>query len=281
MEFVKMHGLGNDFIIAREGQADLPAEKYAEAARRLCAPHWGIGADGLVLIGPDPEYDLRMRIFNADGSEAEMCGNAIRCVAKYAWEAGVCRKTRLRIDTLGGPRDTILLTEGDQVTGVRVDMGRPLLEAEKIPVRWPESPVVHGKLTVAEQEFAFTAVSMGNPHCVIEVGQVSAFPVQQWGPLIETHPLFPAKTNVEFVTVADAHRVTIRVWERGVGETLACGTGACAAAVACALRGLTGRRVTVELAGGDLLIDWAEHDGHVYLTGGATLVFTGRMDLDW
>lgn len=281
MDFVKMHGLGNDFIIVQNGQADLPEEKYAEAAQRLCAFHWGIGADGLVVIGPDPEYDLRMRIFNADGSEAEMCGNALRCVAKYAWEAGVCRKPRLRIGTIGGLRETTLLTEGDRVTGVRVDMGPPLLKAEKIPVRWPESPVVYGKLTVAEREFTFAAVSMGNPHCVIEVGQVSAFPVQQWGPLIETHPLFPAKTNVEFVTVADAHRVTIRVWERGVGETLACGTGACAAAVACALRGLTGRRVTVELAGGDLLIDWAEHDGHVYLTGGATLVFTGRMDLDW
>lgn len=281
MEFVKMHGLGNDFIIAREGQADLPAEKYAEAARRLCAPHWGIGADGLVLIGPDPEYDLRMRIFNADGSEAEMCGNAIRCVAKYAWEAGLCQKLHLRIGTLGGPRDTTLLIEGNQVTGVRVDMGRPVLAAEKIPVRWPESPVVRGKLTVTGEEFTFTAVSMGNPHCVILVEDAAAFPVKQWGPLIEAHPLFPAKTNVEFVTVVDPRRVIMRVWERGVGETLACGTGACATAVACVLEGLTERRVTVQLAGGDLLIDWPAGDGQVYMTGGATLVFTGRMAINW
>ena len=281
MDFVKMHGLGNDFIIAPDGQADLPAEKYAEAARRLCAPHWGIGADGLVLVGPDPEYDLRMRIFNADGSEAEMCGNAIRCVARYAWEAGLCRKPRLRIATLGGPRETTLLTEGDRVTGVRVDMGRPVLAAEQIPVRWPESPVVEGKLAVAGQEFSFTAVSMGNPHCVIEVEEAASFPVRQWGPLIEGHSLFPARTNVEFVTVLDDRRVRMRVWERGVGETLACGTGACATAVACALRGVTGRRVTVELAGGDLLIEWAESNDHVYMTGGATLVFTGRINLDW
>lgn len=280
MEFVKMHGLGNDFIIVPEGQADLPAGQYADAARRLCAPHWGIGADGLVLIGPDPEYDLRMRIFNADGSEAEMCGNAIRCVAKYAWETGLCRKRRMRIGTLGGPREATLLTEGDRVTGVRVDMGRPVLAAEKIPVRSPESPVVGGKLIVAEREFTFTAVSMGNPHCVIEVEEAATFPVRQWGPLIEAHPLFPTRTNVEFVTVVDAGRVIMRVWERGVGETLACGTGACATAVACALMGLTGRRVTVQLAGGDLLIEWASDD-HVYMTGAATLVFTGRMDLNW
>ncbi|NLM38278.1 MAG: diaminopimelate epimerase [Firmicutes bacterium] len=281
MEFVKMHGLGNDFIIVQEGQADLPAEKYAEAARRFCAPHWGIGADGLVLVGPDPEFDLRMRIFNADGSEAEMCGNAIRCVAKYAWEAGLCRKQGLRIGTLGGPREATLLTAGGRVTGVRVEMGRPVLAAAAIPVRAPESPVVGGKLAVAEREFTFTAVSMGNPHCVIEVDEAATFPVRQWGPLIEAHPLFPAKTNVEFVTVVDAHRVIMRVWERGVGETLACGTGACATVVACALMGLTGRRVTVQLAGGDLLIEWSASDDHVYMTGGATLVFTGRVDLNW
>lgn len=281
MDFVKMHGLGNDFIIVLAGQADLPEVNYAEAARRLSTPHWGIGADGLVIIGPDPEFDLRMRIFNADGSEVEMCGNAIRCVAKYAWESGLWRKPRLRIGTLGGPRDTTLRIEGDQVTGVRVDMGRPILQAEKIPVRWPESPVTNGKLTVAGKEFSFTAVSMGNPHCVIQVAQAADFPVRQWGPLFETHPLFPAKTNVEFVTVVDPRQVIMGVWERGVGETLACGTGACATAVACALRGLTGRRVTVRLKGGDLLIEWATTDDHVYMTGPATMVFSGRMDLDW
>ena len=277
MDFVKMHGLGNDFIIAPDGQADLPAEKYAEAARRLCAPHWGIGADGLVLVGPDPEYDLRMRIFNADGSEAEMCGNAIRCVARYAWEAGLGRKPRLRIATLGGPRETTLLTEGDRVTGVRVDMGRPVLAAEQIPVRWPESPVVEGKLAVAGQEFSFTAVSMGNPHCVIEVEEAASFPVRQWGPLIEGHSLFPARTNVEFVTVLDDRRGRMRVWERGVGETLACGTGACAALVAAHRRGLTDRKATLELDGGELVIERRDGDDHVLMTGPATLEYEGRL----
>jgi len=276
-----MHGLGNDFIIARSGQPDLPEALYPQAAVKLCDRHFGIGADGLVIIGTDPEYDLFMRIFNSDGSEAEMCGNVIRCVAKYAWESGLARQAQLGIRTLSGPRYTMLIMEGDQVAGVRVDMGKPILEAETIPVKWKPSPVTDGWVTVADREFAFTAVSMGNPHCIIQVEDAVNFPLRQWGPPIENAPIFPAKTNVEFVTVVDSSHVVMRVWERGAGETLACGTGACAVGVACVLQGLTDRQVTVHLHGGDLLIEWNEADGHVYMTGPATLVFTGKTEVEF
>lgn len=276
-----MHGLGNDFIIALAGQPDLPENVWPQAAVKLCDRHFGIGADGLVIIGTDPEYDLFMRIFNSDGSEAEMCGNVTRCVAQYAWEAGLARKSELGIRTLGGPRYTRLIMNGDKVTGVRVDMGEPILEAEKIPVNWPHSPVTNGIVAVDGREFSFTAVSMGNPHCIIPVDDAAQFPLRQWGPLIETNQLFPAKTNVEFITVLDRNHVVMRVWERGAGETLACGTGACAVGVACALQGKTDRQLTVHLHGGDLMIDWDEKDNHVYMTGSATMVFTGRINLSW
>ncbi|MGE5380711.1 MAG: diaminopimelate epimerase [Methylocystaceae bacterium] len=280
MEFVKMHGLGNDFIIALAGQPDLPETLYAQTAVKLCDRNFGIGADGLVIIGPDAEFDLFMRIFNSDGSEAEMCGNVIRCVAKHAWETGMTKKTELGIRTLGGPRYTSLIMKDGQVSGVRVDMGQPILEAEKIPVDWPASPVTDGQVKVDGRQFDFTAVSMGNPHCIIQVEDAVGFPLRQWGSLIETAPLFPAKTNVEFVTVVDRKNVIMRVWERGAGVTLACGTGACAVGVACALLQLTDRNVTVHLQGGDLLIEWSAADNHVYMTGPATRVFTGQIDLN-
>lgn len=278
MEFVKMHGLGNDFIIARAGQPDLKEDDYSYWAEKLCDRHFGIGADGLVIIGADEDCDLFMRIFNSDGSEAEMCGNVTRCVARIAWEEGMVKKENISIRTLSGPKYAQLLLDGEQVKAVRVDMGEPRFKAEAIPVKWPESPVINGKIVVEGQEFEFSAVSMGNPHCVIKVPDAENFPLRRFGPLIEKHELFPQKTNVEFISIIDKSHVVMRVWERGAGETLACGTGACAAAVCAHLNGFTEREATVHLKGGDLFIEWGE-DNHVYMTGPAALVFKGMIDL--
>lgn len=272
MRFIKMHGLGNDFVIT---VSESIASDPGALARRVCNRHFGVGADGLVFIVPSETADFRMRVFNPDGSEAEMCGNAIRCVAKYAFESGMVDRTELRVETGAGLILPRLLMEAGRVKQVEVNMGKPLLDRNQIPMQGQPGSVISEPLDVAGVIYRITAVSLGNPHCVIFVPDVSAADVSKIGPVIEKHPAFPRRTNVEFVQVVDAENARVRVWERGAGETLACGTGACAAAVAGVLNGLTGRRVLVSLPGGELSIFWSEN-GYVYMTGPAVQVFTGQ-----
>lgn len=279
MHFTKVHGLGNDFVMVNcLEEKNLP--DYAELAKAVCDRNFGVGADGLVLILPAemPGADIKMRIFNSDGSEPEMCGNAIRCFGKYVYEKGIVPKTTINVETLGGMRIPRLILENGVITGVRVDMGEPRLERALIPMQGPEGRVINETIKVDGREFAVTCVSMGNPHCITFVDKIDEQEVREWGPKLETHPLFPRKTNVEFVQVLSPTEVNMRVWERGAGPTLACGTGACGTAVAAVLNNKTGRRVTVHLAGGDLLIEWAD-DNHVYMTGPATEVFEGEYFL--
>lgn len=274
MRFVKVHGLGNDFVLVDTFlEKDLPAD-LAGLAVRVCHRHFGIGADGLVLVKPGKEADLAMQIINSDGSEAEMCGNAIRCVAKYAYQQGLVKKEVMRVETPAGVIVPELVLENGSVSAVRVDMGEPRLERDQIPMTGTPGRVVNEPLEMGDEVFHVTAVSMGNPHCVIFVPDAAAVPLAELGPRLEKHPAFPRKTNVEFVQVLNNGEVRMRVWERGAGPTLACGTGACAVAVAAHLNGHTGRKVRVHLQAGALDIEWAE-DGHVYMTGPAEEVFTG------
>lgn len=275
MEFIKMNGLGNDFIVVAHFKE--PPQNAGQLAQQMCDRYFGVGADGLVFILPSEKADIAMRIFNADGSEPEQCGNAIRCVAKYAYDHGMVKKKRLNVDTLAGIQ-TVWLTvdDADKVQQVKVDMGHPILQGDKIPVAVAGEPVISTPLPIGNESFRFTAVSMGNPHAVIAVDNAAEFPVERWGPLIETHEWFPRRTNVEFITVQSPQEITMRVWERGVGQTLACGTGACAAVVASVLNDQTSREVLVHLKGGDLFIEWNKQDGHVYMTGPAEAVFSGK-----
>ncbi|MFC4076492.1 diaminopimelate epimerase [Salinithrix halophila] len=279
MKFTKMHGLGNDFVIIA-GETRLPVEA-GKLARNICDRHTGIGADGLVYILPSAIADFRMRILNADGSEAEQCGNAVRCVALYYYERISGARQALTVETQAGVQRVWL--EGDGMDRlVRVDMGRPVLASKDIPAAVEGETVVDRTLQVnnrgEERAYTFTAVSMGNPHAVIEVEDARGYPLEQWGPLVETHPYFPNKTNVEFITIRSRDEMDMRVWERGVGQTMACGTGACAALVASVLRGRADRRALVHLKGGDLLIEWNEEDGRVYMTGPAVTVFEGEWN---
>lgn len=277
--FTKMHGLGNDYIYFDCVRDPRLVPDPAAAAVRLSDRHFGIGGDGIVLILPDDEADFRMRMFNADGSEAEMCGNAIRCVAKYVRDRGHADRDTLRIRTGRGILTLALTLVGGEVASVRVDMGRPILHGPLIPVAVDRNPVVQQPVTLADgRSYAFTAVSMGNPHAVIVVDAIRDEHVHRDGREIEVHPLFPKRTNVEFVQVLSRRDVRMRVWERGAGETLACGTGASAVGVACVLNGLTERDLTVHLLGGDLRITWAEND-HVFMDGPATMVFDGTVAL--
>lgn len=270
LEFVKMHGLGNDFILIDCLEQEL--SNPSEFAKKYCDRRFGIGADQLLLLYPSEVADFRMRIFNADGSEVEMCGNGIRCLAKYIWEKGLSDKEVLDIETLAGivkPKRV-----GDLV---QVDMGEPEFEPSKIPVDVEGERAFDILLEVLGWHARLNCLSMGNPHAVIFLNEEPRnFAVSKYGPIIETHPVFPKRTNVEFAYVRNPKEIVMRVWERGAGETLACGTGASATAVAAMVKGLVERKVTVHLLGGDLLIEWAE-DGHVYMTGPAEEVFEGRL----
>jgi len=278
MEFTKMHGLGNDFIVVAGEQA-LP-DNAAELAVWLCNRYFGIGADGLVYILPSEKADFRMRIINSDGSEAEQCGNAIRCVAKYVYDNGLAAKTELTIETLGaGVQPVVLQVEDGKVAQVTVDMGKPILNGLDVPTTIDANPVIGHSVEVDGREFRFTAVSMGNPHCVIYVDDAAGFDLATWGPKLEKHPLFPRKINVEFATVNTRGQVDMRVWERGAGPTLACGTGACATLVSSVLNGLTDREATISLAGGDLRIKWDEASDRIYMTGPAAAVYTGSVEI--
>lgn len=275
MEFTKMQGLGNDFIILY-GEKELP-EDASQRAVEWCDRHFGIGADGLVYLLPSAKADRMMRIINSDGSEPEQCGNAIRCAAKYLFDRGIVSRTELTIETIGAGVQPVTITPGPdgKAAAVRVDMGAPVLAASLIPTTLEGESVVDRPIEAGGRGFRFTAVSMGNPHCVIFVDDAVQVDLADWGPKLETHPLFPRKTNVEFVSVETPEHLVMRVWERGAGPTLACGTGACASLVAAVLNGHSARRATVSLAGGDLAIEWSEADGRVYMTGPAVEVFTG------
>lgn len=274
MRFTKMHGAGNDYVYVDCFQQPEPPDPAA-LARRISDRHFGVGGDGLILILPSSKADARMRMFNADGSESEMCGNGIRCVAKYVFDHGLCRKPELAIETGAGILVLRLEIRGGKVERARVDMGRPVLEAQRIPTTFAGSPVVRVPLKVGGRTLHATCVSMGNPHCVMFVEELSDDLVLGVGPLVERDEHFPRRVNVEFVQVLKPDEVRMRVWERGSGETLACGTGASAACVAGVLEGVTGRRVLAHLRGGDLELEWAEDD-HVYLTGPAVEVFSGE-----
>ncbi|GIP20334.1 diaminopimelate epimerase [Paenibacillus sp. J22TS3] len=276
MEFTKMHGLGNDFLVFHEHQ-DLP-DKVSELAVKWCDRFFGVGGDGLVFILPSQKADFRMRIINSDGSEAEQCGNAIRCVAKYVYDNKLTDRENITIETLGaGVQQVSLQVENGVVQTVRVDMGEPILDGLRVPTALEGNPVLSRPIEVDGREFNFTAVSMGNPHCVIYVEDAPSFDLTTWGPKLEVHPYFPKKINVEFATVTSRNRVEMRVWERGAGPTLACGTGACATLVSSVLNEVTDRAAWVGLKGGDLYIEWSEEDNHVYMSGPAAEVYRGNI----
>ncbi len=274
MKFTKMQGIGNDYIYIDcfHETVDNPIELAVKVSDR----HFGIGGDGLVLIMPSDRADAKMKMFNADGSEAEMCGNAIRCVGKYLYEHQLTRKSLLTIETLSGIKQLKLLIVGEKVASVEVDMGIPEFKASAIPVNISKEQVVAETIEVNQHRYHFTSVSIGNPHCVIFVPEITDSMVLTDGRALETHSLFPRKTNVEFVKVLAHDQIKMRVWERGSGETLACGTGACAAVVAAILNGRTENKVQVELRGGALTIEWNRDDNHVYMTGPAVEVFQGE-----
>jgi diaminopimelate epimerase len=285
IRFTKMHGLGNDFILidCRDKAVSDQLSAVSGFSKRLCHRRFGIGADQVLLLYPSKIADFKMVIYNADGSEVEMCGNGIRCFAKYIWDRGLSGKDTLSIETAAG---IIRPEKAGQM--VKVDMGEPVLEGRLIPVNLPphaplprggQEGVIDFPLKIGDREFKITAVSMGNPHAVIFVDDVDSFDVKGYGPLIEQHALFPKRTNVEFIQVVAPEKIKMRVWERGAGETMACGTGASAAGVASYIKGFTGRLVHVLLAGGELLIEWKENN-HVYMTGPAVEVFEGLVKLN-
>ena len=278
MKFTKMHGAGNDYVYVNcfEEQVSNPVELAIRVSNR----NFGIGSDGLILIMPSDKADVRMRMFNSDGSESEMCGNGIRCVAKYAYDHGIVTKTEIAAETGAGILTLQLFPDGhNKVERVRVNMGPPRLSREEIPMNGsPAAQVVAEELTVLDKTFRITCVSMGNPHCIIYVDDVDSFPAATYGPLIENHQLFPRRTNVEFIQIISRTEVKQRTWERGAGETLACGTGASAVCVAGVLNNLTDRKILNHLAGGDLELEWVEN-GPVFMTGPATEVFSGEITL--
>ena len=275
IKFTKMHGLGNDYVYI--DAINQKIENESSLAKFVSNRHFGIGSDGLILICKSEVADFKMRMFNSDGSEAEMCGNGIRCVGKFVYDKGLTNKTTVKIETLAGIKTLILNTKDGKVETARVDMGEPILEAEKIPVISTEKPVKNLELEAENKKFKFTCVSMGNPHAITIVENTKEFNVERYGKILEVDKAFPKKANIEFVQIIDKENIKMRVWERGAGETLACGTGACATAVACNLNGLTDRKVNIELLGGTLNIEWNETDNHVYMIGPAVTVFDGEL----
>ena len=278
LKFAKMHGCGNDFIMINGFTQSLPAAMPA-LAERLCNRNFAIGADGVITLTPADGYDFQMRLYQPDGSEAEMCGNGARCAALFARAEGICTKDELSMLTLAGLIRPAVTKSAPTCGTVRVDMGEPRLNAAAIPCKLGGDTVLEQKVEASGRDFQFSAVSMGNPHAVIFLDtDPSAFPIRTYGPLLEKHEIFPAKANIEFAQIIDRHTIKMRVWERGVGETLACGTGACATAVAAILTNRADSPVTVCLAGGNLTIDWPGQ-GSVFMTGPAEISFWGEVAL--
>lgn len=274
MKFTKMHGCGNDYVYVNlfEEKIDNPAELSITVSDR----HFGIGSDGLITIGPSDAADFRMRIYNADGSEAEMCGNGIRCVAKYVYDHKLTDKTEISVESGAGIKYLTLFVENGKVAQVKVDMGEPVLSPDKIPVIADGDRVVDAPIEVAGKTWNMTCVSMGNPHAVVFVDDVMNFDIEKYGPHFENHERFPKRTNTEFVEVLSRNEANMRVWERGSAETWACGTGTCACVMACILNGYTDNKVLVHLRGGDLTIEYDDKTNHIFMTGPATEVFTGE-----
>ena len=280
MKFTKMHGCGNDYVYVDGAREKIPAERKSEVVKFLSDRHFGIGGDGVIFINPSDVADFEMEMYNMDGSRSEMCGNGIRCVGKYVYDHGLTQKTSLTIVSCGKIKYLDLTVEDGKVTKVRVNMGSPILEAAEIPVVAEQSPVVDAPITVDGKEYRMTCVSMGNPHAVVYVDEmIDDETMAKIGPLFEHHDRFPRRVNTEFVKVLSRERAQMRVWERGTGETLACGTGACAVTVASILNGLTEDRITVELSGGNLEIFWDRKENVVYMTGPATTVFEGEIEI--
>jgi diaminopimelate epimerase len=272
-----MHGLGNDYVYIdcfRE-----KVENPHELAVKVSDRHRGIGSDGLILIMPSDTCDFRMRMFNADGSEARMCGNGARCVGKYVYDEGYTCKEEITLETKAGVKTLQLFPLNGKVEKVRVDMGEPLLNASEIPVRWPQSQLINQTVDFEPEKYALTCISMGNPHAVIFTAGIETLNIEPIGKKIENHPMFPERTNVEFVEILSPVHAKMRVWERGSGETQACGTGACAVAVAGVLNRLLERHATVSLLGGDLELEWSEKNNHVFMTGPAVNVFDGETEI--
>ena len=275
IKFTKMHGLGNDYVYMDAIHQTI--ENESSLAQFVSNRHFGIGSDGLILICKSDVADFKMKMYNQDGSQAEMCGNGIRCVGKFVYDNGLTNKTRITIETLAGIKTLELNVENNEVKTVKVDMGEPILNPEKIPVKTQEEPVMNLKIKALDREFKFTCVSMGNPHAITIVEDTKNFDVEKYGKILEVNEVFPNKTNVEFIQILDKEHIKMRVWERGAGETLACGTGACATLVACNLNGLTNNKAIVQLLGGDLEIEWNKENNHIYMTGPAETVFEGNL----
>ncbi|TFU90818.1 diaminopimelate epimerase [Dysgonomonas mossii] len=275
LKFTKMHGAGNDYIYMNGFVQEI--ENPSALAIRLSNRNFGIGSDGLVLILPSENSDFRMQMFNSDGSEAEMCGNASRCVGKYVYDNGLTTKKEIALETKAGVKYITLLEGDEKARKVTVDMGEPILDPEQIPVKVDKEPVLNFPLDIDGKIWEISCVSMGNPHAVVFTTGIKELDLPVIGPKFEKHPIFPRKTNTEFIEVVDRKTLNMRVWERGAGETLACGTGACAAAVAAILNGYCDRKITIHLIGGDLEIEWDEQNNHVYMTGEAVTVFEGEI----
>ena len=277
MKFTKMQGIGNDYVYVNCFTEQV--ENPSEVAIKVSDRHFGIGSDGLILIKPSEKADFEMEMYNADGSQGAMCGNGIRCVAKYVYDYGLTDKTSIAVDTKSGVKFLELTVEEGRVKKVKVNMGAPVLAAEEIPMIYKKEQVISQPLNVKQEVYEVTAVSMGNPHAIVYVEDVKNLKIEEIGPYFEKHPAFPESVNTEFVRVIDRNTVEMRVWERGSGETLACGTGACAVAVACVLNGYTEDHVTVRLLGGDLSIFWDRQKNLVYMTGPAAVVFDGEIQI--
>lgn len=275
MKFTKMHGIGNDYVYVNCFEEKI--ENPAELSRFVSDRHFGIGSDGLIMICPSEVADFRMEMYNADGSQAEMCGNGIRCVGKYVYDYGLTDKTEFSVETLAGIKHLVLTVEDGKAVLIRVNMGSPILEADKIPVVASKSPVIREPIEVCGKTYEMTCVSMGNPHAIVFMDDVKNLDIESVGPYFENHPAFPKRVNTEFVEVIDSKTVNMRVWERGSAETWACGTGACATAVACILNGFTEEEITIHLLGGDLKIKWDRESNQVFMTGSATTVFDGVL----
>lgn len=277
MKFTKMHGCGNDYIYINGFTEKVENGKKAALARFLSDRHFGAGGDGVIFINPSKKADFEMEMYNADGTRAEMCGNGIRCVGKYVYDKSLTDKVQISVESFGKVKYLQLNVENGEVRTVRVNMGRPVLKAEEIPVISDQDVVIGQEITVDGKNYEMTCVSMGNPHAVVFTDDVDGLPLNKLGPAFENHRRFPNRINTEFVSVADSSHITMRVWERGTGETLACGTGCCASVVACVLNHLTSDTVAVKVLGGEILVEWDRDTDLIYMTGPAETVFEGEI----
>lgn len=279
IKFTKMHGCGNDYVYINGFTEKIPQDQKPDFVRRISDRHFGIGSDGAIFINPAKETDFEMEMYNADGSRSEMCGNGMRCVGKYVYDYGLTDKTEFSVVSAGKIKYLTLTIEEGKAVQIRVNMGEPILIPEEIPVVADNTPVINEPITVLDTEYKMTCVSMGNPHAVVFVEDTASFPVNEIGPYFENHEKFPNRTNTEFVQVVDRKNINMRVYERGTGETLACGTGCCASVVACMLNGLTDDTVFVHVLGGVVQVEWNREENIVYMTGPAVTVFDGEIEL--